>query len=62
MKHTKQGDAPLSILKNSLVRKYILLATKVEGLSNYCCAALTNNQLSLNKWGKFRTIDEFKHE
>ena len=42
-KHAKQVEIPLRILKDIAVAKHTLLATKVEGSSNYCHVALTNN-------------------
>ena len=62
IKHAKLVNAPLSILKNGDAEKCALLATKVEGSSIYCCAALTNNWLSLNSAGKFRVMNEFKYK
>ena len=43
IKHAKQAEMLLCILKDRIVRKWASLETKVEGSSHYCCTALSNN-------------------
>ena len=61
IKHVKNAEIPLCLLKEGLFRKCALLAAKVEGYNNHCCIVLSSDWLTLNKLGQFRVINEFKN-
>ena len=62
LKHVKNAQSPLSLLKKGVVKKCALLATKIEGTNKYCYTGINNDWLTLNELGVFRVISEFNYK
>ena len=60
--HAKNTQLPLSLLEKGIMKKCALLPAKIEGTSNCCYAAASNDWLTLNKLSNFRVMGEFNHE
>ena len=59
--HVKSTHSQLCLTKQGAVTKCALLSTKIGQSDNYCFTAISNNWLSLDKYGAFIVMDEFKH-
>ena len=59
LKHVGNATSPDSLLKNGLVKKCALLATKIEGTNKFCYTGISDDWLTLNELGVFRVMNEF---
>ena len=62
LKHVGNATSPDSLLKNGLVKKCALLATKIEGTNEFCYTGISNDWLTLNELGVFRVMNEFNYK
>ena len=62
LKHVRNTKLPDSLLKKGLAKKCALLATKIEGVNQFCYTGISNDWLTLNELGAFRLISEFNYK
>ena len=51
LKHVKNAQSPLSLLKKGVVKKCALLATNIEVTNKCCYTGISNDWLTLNELG-----------
>ena len=59
--HITNANTLWCLSRHGSIFKYILLATKISGMNDYCYNAFSNNWLTLDKCGNFRVIDDFNY-
>ena len=61
IKHIKSSNALLCLSKDGGIIKCILFVTRRKCSGNFCYTAISNNQLTLDKYGMLKVIDEFNY-
>ena len=56
IKLVKEANVPLHLSKDSNFIKYLMLPTISFASNKYCCTAISNNWLILDKYGVFKVL------